>query len=343
MQEEKSPARTRAASWTGLRAAAPTVPRDALRKLGQPVPLALLAHVLGNWALIVAAILVAQRVQAAWCSLLAIAFIAARQHALLVLMHEFTHRQFSHTRPILNDALGDFLTALPFMVTIYGFRRDHFQHHRATATSDDPNWTSCIRQTRYQFPRSRKSMAGLLLLHCLGAFGLCEFKALMFDSRLSIQTPRSTQVRQGIFMLVVLAAAYAFDLWLVIGLYWFVPMLTVMMALFYLRDVAEHFALPSAGIEATRTTLVGRLEGFLVAPHHVNFHTEHHLYSAVPFCRLPSLHRLLMQDPVYSAQAVVTRGYVFGVLRDATRHPNRPRQTGHAPVNPEPLTEDQVA
>lgn len=329
MLEQNSPAPTRAAPWTRSSALATPGQRDAMRKLGQPIPLTLLANVLLDWALIVAAILVAQAVQAAWCSVLAIAFIATRQHALLVLMHEFTHWQFSRTRPALNDTLGDFLTALPFMVTIHGFRRDHFQHHRATATADDPNWVSCIQQARYQFPRSRKSMVGLLLLHCLGAFGLREFKTLMFDSKLSVQTPRSTQVRQGIFMLLVLAVAYAFDLWRVIGLYWFVPMLTVMMALFYLRDVAEHFALPSAGIDSTRTTLVGWLEGFLVAPHHVNFHTEHHLYPAVPFCRLHRLHQLLMQDPAYSAQAVVTKGYLCGVLQDATRHQNRPRQDGH--------------
>ncbi|MFC6690534.1 hypothetical protein ACFQD2_05070 [Pseudomonas lini] len=54
-------------------------------------------------------------------SVLAVVFIGTRQHALLILMHEFSHRQFSRTRPMLNDTLGDLLTAIPFTITISGF------------------------------------------------------------------------------------------------------------------------------------------------------------------------------------------------------------------------------
>lgn len=294
--------------------------RPTLQKLGRAKPYKLLGHVALEWALIIAASGLAVTCDRLWLSALAIAFIATRQHALLILMHEFTHRQFSRTRPVLNDVLGDFLTALPFMLTIYGYRRDHLQHHRATSTDADPNWSVFIKQGRYQFPRSRASIVWLLFLHCIGVFGFREFKVALLDSKMAVDTPRSTQFRQLLFAAIVVVAATCLHGWLIVGLYWFLPMFSVLIALMYVRDIGEHFAMPGPGWNFTRTTLVGWAEGFFISPYNVNFHAEHHMYPVVSASELPGLHRALMENPVYAKRAVISKGYLSGVLRDATEN-----------------------
>ncbi len=285
------------------------IERDLLRQLSRPAPLRLLLHVAIEWAWIVGATVLALHVDTVWMTLAAIAFIATRQNALLMLMHEFAHRKFSRTRPGLNDALGDFLAAIPLFVTIHGFRRDHLQHHRAPSTTRDPNWMASIRRERYRFPKTRLQMAWLLVLHCLGVFTFQDAKSYLFEAGMAVNTPRATQLRQAAVALLVIGVASAFQLWTVLALYWLLPILTVLMALLYLRDVAEHFALPRPGIEAARTVLAGPIDRFLIAPHGVNFHTEHHLYPSVPFCRMRQLHETLRDRPEFKNQAVVTRGY----------------------------------
>ncbi|HET9641800.1 MAG TPA: fatty acid desaturase family protein [Burkholderiaceae bacterium] len=293
------------------------IERELLLEFSRPAPWTLLFHTLLEWALIVAAIVLAVH-SGVWVSLLAIAFIGTRQHALLVLMHEFSHRQFSRTRPGLNDMIGDALTALPLFITIHGFRRDHMQHHRAPSTDEDPNWTSSLRRSRYRFPRTRPQMAWLLFLHGIGFYALQDIKGYLFDASMATRLPFMTKLRQALLWLAVAVAASAFNLWSVLAVYWIVPMLTVLMALLYLRDVAEHHAMPGRGLEASRTTLAGPLESFLIAPHAVGLHAEHHLYPSVPFCRLRRLHRLLSTRAGYIEHAVVTRGYLAGMLREVS-------------------------
>jgi fatty acid desaturase len=61
------------------------------------------------------------------------------------------------------------------------------------------------------------------------------------------------------------------------------------------RSIAEH-AVTEASDDAlrnTRTTHAGWLARLTVAPHHVNFHLEHHLLPTVPHYRLKRLHDLL--------------------------------------------------
>jgi hypothetical protein len=131
---------------------------------------------------------------------------------------------------------------------------------------------------------------------------------------------RSTQLRQLIFAVIVIAAVTCLHGWSVIGLYWFVPMFTVLIALMYVRDIGEHFAMSGPGWNFTRTTLVGCLEGFFISPYHVNFHAEHHMYPVVPASELPGLHHALMKTPWYAKRAVISRGYLSGVLHDATKN-----------------------
>jgi len=297
------------------------IDRELLLQLSRPIPGRLLFHTLVEWALIVGTITLACWANNVWISLAAIVFIATRQHALLIMMHEFSHRQFSRTRPVLNDAIGDFLTALPLLISIHGFRAEHLLHHRAPSTDADPNWVSSVRRSRFQFPRSRAGMMGLLCLYCLGVYTPQELKGLLFEGGMAIGLPRGAKLRQVGFWLSVLAACWAFNLWVIVALYWFLPMVTVLMAVVFFREVAEHHGMPKRGLEATRSVIGGPVESFLIAPYSVGFHAEHHLYPSVPFCRLPQLHCVLSGRTRYKEHAVVTRGYFTGLLRELSGKP----------------------
>jgi len=295
------------------------IDRTALQSLSRPAPWRLSLAVLFEWICIVLAVLLALQADRWWADVLAIAFIATRQHGLLSLMHEFTHRQFSRTNEALNDTLGDLFTALPFMITVYGFRRDHLAHHRNTSTSDDPNWVSSCKRERYHFPKTHAQMAWVLLKHCFGAYAPQDIRGYLFDARMAVELPRAVRWRQALFWAAVIGTTAWLDSWLVLLLYWTVPMFTVLMALLYLRDVGEHFAMPHPGLEASRTVLAPALERWTIAPYGVSYHAEHHVCPAVPFCRLPELHQHLRRSPAYEQRAVITRGYLTGLLREVAR------------------------
>ncbi len=53
-----------------------------------------------------------------------------------------------------------------------------------------------------------------------------------------------------------------------------------------------------------------------MAPHHVNFHLEHHLLPTVPHYRLPEMHQLLVERGAW-AEATKADGYLE-VLRLAS-------------------------
>jgi fatty acid desaturase len=45
----------------------------------------------------------------------------------------------------------------------------------------------------------------------------------------------------------------------------------------------------------SRTTYANFIERMLFAPHHVNYHAEHHLCMGIPPYNLPAMHKLLLE------------------------------------------------
>ena len=60
-------------------------------------------------------------------------------------------------------------------------------------------------------------------------------------------------------------------------------------------------------------------EKFLLAPHNVHYHVDHHLYPSVPYYYLPGLHAQLLAQPEYMARAHITDGYCTGLRRECVR------------------------
>ena len=291
--------------------------RALLKELARPAPARLLLQTAFEWSCIVALILAAVSVSHPAFSVACMLLIATRQHALLTLMHEYAHHQLSRRRAGINDLVGDVFTALPFFITVHGFRRNHLAHHRHVCTDQDPNWVSSLKKPRFRFPKTRRQFAIEVLKHGLGRYTLGELKGYTVDAGLSTGLPRAARVRAAAFAITLAAAATYFGLWDILLLYWIAPLATFLMAILYVRDVAEHFGMPAPGHERSRTVMAGWLERLLFAQNGVNFHAEHHLFPSVPFFRLRRLHQALMQCSGYRGKAVITHGYLGGLFAEA--------------------------
>lgn len=311
--------------------------RGLLITLSKPAPTRLLLQTGMEWLWIVALIAAASWFSNAAVGIASMLLIATRQHALLVLMHEYSHYRFSRKHAWLNDLIGDVLTAFPFFITIHGFRRNHMPHHRYASTPDDPDWISSLKKDRYNFPKTRKQVLIEILKHCMGWYTLADLKGYTVDAGMAVDLPRSTRISRAICAIGFVVATTWFGLWGTVLLYWIVPLATFLMAILYLRDMAEHFGMPSPGIAGSRTVVAGWIERILICQNGVNFHTEHHLFPSVPFFRMERLHQALMKDHRYCRHAVLTRGYLSGLIDEVASVPHTTRLAGETSISIESL------
>jgi fatty acid desaturase len=86
-----------------------------------------------------------------------------------------------------------------------------------------------------------------------------------------------------------------------------------------LRNIAEHALVAKDEPDPfrhARTTRANWLERALVAPYHVNFHAEHHLFMHVPCWNLPRAHRLLREKGL--TEGMLTAPGYLTVLKAAS-------------------------
>jgi fatty acid desaturase len=70
---------------------------------------------------------------------------------------------------------------------------------------------------------------------------------------------------------------------------------TLLQAILRLRAIMEHGAVDdtSTPLKAARTNFVPRPLYWILFPHDVHYHIEHHLYPSIPHYRLAGCHRIL--------------------------------------------------
>jgi fatty acid desaturase len=277
--------------------------------------------------IILLAILISERLGGLPLYLAAVIVIGSRLHALAILMHEATHYRATPTR-WLNDMVGEAL-ALPVLIKMQDYRQTHFAHHRHVNTEDDADWVRKLGDTDFAFPKSSFEIGLMLLPFALGVkffILLRKFKQQSSKYSKSGVRPSKLAVIRSVAYLVVFSASILLNFWAMLLFYWIVPLLTSSMVFFHIRSVAEHFAIKSDhAFNRTRTVISPFWEAWLLAPHNINYHLEHHLYPSVPFYRLPELHDRAMASDEYRAKAHVTRGYLTGLLQECRSH-NRPEE-----------------
>ncbi len=309
----------------------PRIDPAALRVMMRVDARASLAALAFDWGTIASAIAFAETVSHPLAYIAAVVVIGARQHGLGVMMHEGAHLGL-HKRRALNDLIGELLAAWPLFISMRGYRAHHNDHHRHLNSERDPDFRYRTEEDgrprdEFQFPMPPARLAWLLGKDLLG-FGLLRMlgtlkRIVASDSGAKAKRERSASDRALDRTRIVFYAALIVILtvtggWRGFALYWLVPLFTWLSMVTRLRGIAEHWGL--GGRVGTRTTLCSWLEGFLLAPHNIGYHADHHLFPAVRFYALPELHRVLAGRGVFTGKKSFrrTQGYV-GVFRECTR------------------------
>lgn len=286
-----------------------------------------LASVVWTWSLIAASFALYVWRPGVLTFLVAWVVVSGRHLALAILMHEAAHCLIVRGKR-WNDRIGQWLTAYPEMLDTEVYRSIHLQHHRATWTDADPDLGLA-----QPFPIERRSFWRKVWRDLSGQTG---FKRYRMIARLSAGLSPNGRGLQGAGLLRVVGRfarrqkgflvtnALIFAALAAAGhpeaffLLWWLPALTGYSLVLRLRSIAEHAAVsdPADELKQTRTTLAPFWVRFFIAPHHVNYHLEHHLFMFAPHYRLPRAHRMLEQAGVLE-RAEVAPSYL-DVLRRAT-------------------------
>jgi fatty acid desaturase len=235
-------------------------------------------------------------------------------------MHDAAHyRGYANRR--LNDFVGELL-ALPTTASMAGYRNSHFAHHRELNSDNDPDWQRNLGLKEYEFPASPGSVI-LQTLQYLSGLKVATAVGGFHKNKETRDIAAAVTRARLFFFAALLVSSIALGFWKLLLLYWIVPLMTVFLAIRYIRSVAEHYAVEHENVlNESRTVLAPLWELWLIAPWGLNYHLDHHLFPGVPCFRLGELHRLLMTRDPYPQIAHVTHGYFSGLLRDcaATYH-----------------------
>lgn len=269
---------------------------------------------------------------------ISLVLLGNRHLALAILVHDASHHALFKTR-WLNDFAGKWFASAPVLQNLEGYRTYHLQHHRYTGLDyqndkGDPD----IILTR-NYPISKKSLRRWILRDLTARSAPRLYLGLMamnlgiikFDlSGRVVMLPKQRRSALGWFihgvrtlgpflltngamlaLLVLAGHGWLYLLWLAAGF-------TTFQFFVRIRSIAEHGMLPRVAdmLQNTRTTEVSFWERLTFAPHHVNYHLEHHFLMGVPSYRLPQMHRLLKERGVFK-DAPLAHGYAE-VLRLAT-------------------------
>ncbi len=284
-------------SWQGMPS---LLPADALAALVRPAPwraLGLIAFDWGTWILAAALGLWAQQ---AWLWPLLWVWIGSRLHGLGILAHDGAHGLLWPSRRI-NDLVVELVLAWPILLSPARYRHMHRGHHRHLNTPADPDWA------RNRPDELLRSPSRLHTLRVLLGVNLRQARLIDLVRPAGDEPP---PLRLLVLVLVVAVVAWQ-GLWVQAFLVWGAPFLAWFLPTMRLKGIAEHFAVKNdSPLSAARTVVASPLERWLIAPHGVNFHLEHHLFPSIPCTRLAQAHRRLLRESRFATHAHLTRGYL---------------------------------
>ncbi|MBV8031084.1 MAG: fatty acid desaturase family protein [Betaproteobacteria bacterium] len=259
----------------------------------------------------------------------------SRQHALFVIAHDAAHYLLYANRRA-NDIVGR-LCATVQGLSMCTYRVIHRLHHNNLYGELDPDTAlhgGYPRGFGYLIRKLAKDLSGLTAWKTYAYF-LGGAPALNTETNVAVRPLDDTSAklkeearkdRNAVIVFHVAALAFfAYTGYLVQYLVlWILPLVTVVQALLRLRAIAEHGATTdfSSPLTAARTNVAPRWLEWLLFPHHVNYHIEHHLHASVPHYYLPRLHREMMARGVLEGAEVtpfaLTLKKIFAERKAAT-------------------------
>jgi fatty acid desaturase len=266
---------------------------------------------------------------------LCVLVIGTRQHALFVIAHDAAHYLLFENRKV-NDAVGR-LCATVQGLSMCTYRVIHRLHHNNLYGELDPDTAlhgGYPRGRTYLIKKLLKDLSGLTAWKTYAYF-LGGAPALNTRTNVAVRPlddtseklkrearhDRNVVIVFHVFMLGVFTWSGYLLQYLVL---WILPLVTVVQAILRLRAIAEHGATTdfSSPLTAARTNVAPAWLAWLLFPHQVNYHIEHHLYASVPHYHLPALHREMTRKGVLQNAEVIpfpaTLRKIFSERRAAT-------------------------
>jgi fatty acid desaturase len=240
--------------------------------------------------------------------LISIIVIGTRQHALFVIAHDAAH-YLLYERRWLNDAVGRFCATVQGL-SMCTYRVIHRLHHNNLYGDLDPDTAlhgGYPRGRAYLVKKLLKDLSGLTAwktyayflggapaLNTATSVALRPLDDTSEKLRTEARRDRNAVIAFHIVALMVSAWSGFLLEYLVL---WILPLATVVQAILRLRAIAEHGATTdfSSPLTAARTNTGPAWLEWLIFPHHVNYHIEHHLYASVPHYNLKRLNREMAQ------------------------------------------------
>jgi fatty acid desaturase len=254
--------------------------------------------------------------------------IGTRQHALFVIAHDAAHYLLYENR-LLNEIVGRTCAMLQGL-SMCTYRVIHRLHHNNLYGVLDPDTAlhgGYPRGRAYLIKKLLKDLSGLTAWKTYAYF-LGGAPALNTATNVAVRPlddtseklrtearhDRNAVIAFHLLALVLFAVSGYLIEYLVL---WVLPLVTVVQAILRLRAIAEHGATTdfSSPLTAARTNVAPAWLEWLIFPHQVNYHIEHHLYASVPHYNLPALHAEMVKRGVLEGAEVVpfriTLGKIF--------------------------------
>ena len=251
--------------------------------------------------------------------LVSILVIGSRQHALFVIAHDAAHYLLYDNRS-LNEIVGR-ACAMVQGLSMCTYRVIHRLHHNNLYGELDPDTAlhgGYPRGSGYLVRKLLKDLCGLTAWKTYAYF-LGGAPALNTATKVAVRPlddtseklrgearyDRNAVVAFHVMALVLFAISGYLVEYLVL---WVLPLVTVVQAILRLRAIAEHGATTdfSSPLTAARTNIASAWLEWLIFPHQVNYHIEHHLYASVPHYNLPTLHAEMVKRGVLEGAEVLS-------------------------------------
>ncbi len=288
------------------------LPPDEVRELSRLSPWRSTLALAQSWALAAGCVAVALRWPRPLVVAAALVGIAGAQHGLAVLAHEAAHYR-SYRGRWLNDLVGA-ACGTPLGLSMLTYRVIHRIHHNHLYEPIDPDLALMA-----GYPRGRGYLAVKLLKDLTGITTIKNYAYFagrppgegrpLDDTSPSLRAAAARQRRRVLaYQIAFLSLAVIFGFWRWYLLLWVLPLATLLQAILRLRAVLEHGAVTdlTTPLRAARTNLVPVPVRWILFPHDVHYHIEHHLYPSIPHHRLAECHRRLVARGVLDGAEVTT-------------------------------------
>lgn len=226
-----------------------------------------------------------------WAAFLPAALVVGnRQRALVVLIHDASHRLLFATTAI-NDRVAACLLCFPMLISLSRYRKLHVQHHQHLG---DP-----VRDTDYL--HSEELIArGWWATYRSQLFGASNCRTALLGMLPRMTWPERLMTAGWWAVLLVSigtlcspsALAMFVALWLSARLFVYHPIISFVI-------ISDHVGLvPGTVVGFTRNHPASWLARW-IHPHSNGWHLTHHLLPGLPFHALHRAHAVLMQWPPY--------------------------------------------